>query len=307
MDNLTGQNSRLTIVSRSKFARTLQSLCALLFLFSLNSCGIPVGGEDGAVQNVSIAYLSSSTALRTYGSGDPVSVAEESTRPSYYRDTPAATDLDIRSGGVQDLTASFTSDCGLTGSVSDRIADCASTYSASATWIGSEKGIFGEGSWTLVSRDASNNAAVWRDDNTLLLWTDVVARGVHYCKAAGVNQSSFGSSFCSINNASPESYCAEVSGFANLGETAKAELDDVGEKVYWRLPTRGDLIRGDLNGLRYVFGFDRDNSTGDKFWAATSWAGDPSQAWSMAASGTLTTTGISAGSNDVICVGSYKK
>lgn len=71
--------------------------------------------------------------------------------------------------------------CGTVGSIEARIANCA------RSWDGSTSGNAGHGLWKLVTSDGAGGE-VWRDEQTRLLWSSIVAANVNWCQAAGNTQ-----------------------------------------------------------------------------------------------------------------------
>jgi hypothetical protein len=64
--------------------------------------------------------------------------------------------------------------CGSQGGIDARIADCAAKNGARAFWDGTKYGQANEGTWSLVTVTTRYGVTweVWRDDSTLLLWSD---------------------------------------------------------------------------------------------------------------------------------------
>ncbi len=107
-----------------------------------------------------------------------------------YREVPDETQDDEGYLGTNAIYSTRPSvDCGTSGSVGARIADCAtknpSLSDPVSTWGGASYGNSGEGTWKLVSRDGANKE-VWMDLRTNLLWSSKVAAGINWCQAAGV-------------------------------------------------------------------------------------------------------------------------
>ncbi len=102
-----------------------------------------------------------------------------------YRDVPKIIrDNDGYTGFSGGYAPRPTVDCGTSGNIEDRIADCSSQNMSRASWDGNQNGNSGQGSWTLVSR-IGGNKEVWRDERTLLLWTSRLPLYTNWCKASG--------------------------------------------------------------------------------------------------------------------------
>ena len=313
--------------------RKLRAGTFVLGLGVLSSCGIPSAGcgdgvvciEDGATSGEAAtasdikvgkfayspegeiiegkldpALESASTKIRDFGTA-VLTLMQEALAPnsSGYRVAPGLGDGELRSEAQLSLT-SFLTDCGQTGSVSNRILDCKGEYSASATWVGSTEGLYAETTWTLVTRDTIAGIAIWKDSGTGYLWTTRIATDVSFCQAAGVDSTSYGF-ICNSNNVAKRTYCSENSGFTyTSGVTEKlGNLNVASGKVMWRLPTRADFLKAELDGLRYVLSMEET----DNFWSANTWSVDPGSIWTFSAEGVLTTTEITNSTTDVICVG----
>ena len=98
-------------------------------------------------------------------------------------------------------------DCGLSGSITTRIADCYakngcsnSTYTDQpncianggtwwdhGTWDGAVQGNAGQGKWRLVTRNGANKE-VWRDERTQLVWSSKATTTTNWCQASGNQQ-----------------------------------------------------------------------------------------------------------------------
>lgn len=316
-----------------EICRKTSAAAIVLSLGVLASCGVPSAGcgdgvvclEDGAASGEAAtasdikvgkyAYSpngeviegkldpsleSTSTKLRDFGTA-VLTLIQEALAPnsSGYRVAPLPTDGELRAAAQLSM-ASYTTDCGTTGSVSNRILDCKGEYSAAATWVGSTEGLYAETTWTLVTRDTTAGIAIWKDNGSGYLWTTTIATNVSFCQAAGVDQPSYGFN-CASNNGAKLSYCSENSGFSYpAGVAAKlGNLSVASGKVMWRLPTRADYLRAELNGLRYVLPMGGT----DNFWSVNTWSVDPGSIWTFSSEGVVTTTAISDTSTDVICVG----
>lgn len=150
------------------------------------------------------------------------------------------------------------SNCGTTGTIEERIADC------NVTWSGKANGTSGEGDWKLVTRiDSPAVYEVWRDERTGLIWSDRVGDSsspidvdsndftANWCQASGNAQADDPSDYCNDatyqNQVTPESWCGDEARGApmkgNIGST---------QNITWRLPTKYDWQIADANGIRFV-------------------------------------------------------
>lgn len=133
-------------------------------------------------------------------------------------------------------------DCGLgttfTG-VEQRIADCAQKNSELAQWDGTRFGAAGEGTWNLVSKNATKE--IWQDGRTGMIWSYVLNAPVNWCMASGNSESETTETIID---------CTAIGGLQSV--CAKASLEETGANVVWRLPTRNDFLQADLNGIRFV-------------------------------------------------------
>lgn len=191
--------------------------------------------------------------------------------------------------------------CGTTGSLSDRINDCAAEFGVNARWIGGQNGNAGQGSWKLVTRLGANESTrgkeVWLDERTGLLWSSLVSTELNWCKASGSNNASDADVAAGFkqndpndicDNASyqstgldPVSACAELeavpateAGIFNAGKGNLAASD----AVYWRLPTLYDFEIAEYNGLRFVLP-DAGVNGGREEWTATTSSSSSQRAW----------------------------
>ena len=297
----------------------------------LSSCGIPSAGcgdgvvclEEGATSSEAakaadiiagkFAYSpngeiiegklepnleSASTKIRDFGTA-VLTLIQESLAPSSsgYRVAPLPTDGELRAAGQLSMS-SYSTDCGTAGSVTSRIQNCKGQYADDATWVGSAEGLYAESTWILVTRDTTAGVAIWKNSGSGYLWTSKVASNVSFCEAAGVDSDY---SFNCSGNSAKLSYCSETTGYSYPvdGAAKLGNLSMSNGKVMWRLPTRADYLKAELDGLRYVLAM---GST-DNFWSANTWSVDPGSIWTFSAEGVLNTTAISNTSTDVICVG----
>jgi hypothetical protein len=256
------------------------SLLALILL--LLSCGRGLRDPDAAkagvvvsggtttttVTSESLSYkdLVPSQIMRDPGSSS-MTLAEEASSaaslPAGYRIIPLITDTEEADN---DAAHAYVADCGTSGTIADRIADCASDYPASSSWDGTAEGRLGEGLWKLVTRLAGP-IEVWQDTRTSLIWSDMLTDGsaaFTFCEATGSNINYAGND-CSAN---AQAVCQDV-GNATL-EARKGNLSST-DGVYWRLPTLSDWKLADINGLRAVFTWNPAHV----YWTSTISAGAP--------------------------------
>lgn len=195
--------------------------------------------------------------------------------------------------------------CGLTGSISERIKDCAkhSIIGSESTWDGTIKGNAGQGIWKLVTRTGDNDLSgrgreVWRDERTGLIWSSRVSSNLNWCKATGSNYIT--NNPYSEND--PNNYCNNVT-YQNIGvgPTVKAisacfedgenfftnsdpQIDNLAKaglgwnsspKVWWRLPNTNDYRQAEIDGIRFVM----PDMMGSYEWISTLYAVDRGNAW----------------------------
>lgn len=112
--------------------------------------------------------------------------------PADYHAIPKiAADSEADVVGVNRATWSNTQ-CGTIGTIVARVANCATTFGANATWKGSVRGNAGQTDWDLVTRkrdsvDTNKTYEVWRDSSTGLLWSSLVSTSQNWCKSTGSN------------------------------------------------------------------------------------------------------------------------
>lgn len=324
----------LRTCSMNKLLSTLALPIVLMMFVLLGSCGIPAAtdcaegqvcleagatGDDGAsagdILSGKKAYsfsgdlltgtlipgtVSPSGKIRDSGATQiSIRAESESETQTGYRSTPVAGDRELIIANKVSRS-NYTSDCGLTGTVKERIANCASTYPSTATWNGSTQGAYAEGEWKLVARNVTEDLIIWKDTSTGHLWTSVIASGVSFCQAAGVDGVSYTSN-CAGNNIPKISYCASVSGFTLAGAGVnQANLSESSGNVTWRLPTRADFLKAELNGLRYAHGLDAET-----LWTANTWSSAVSYIWVFNGYGDFKRLNwtLDTMSADVMCIG----
>jgi|GEM_PF-1281823 len=283
------------------------SSIALTLSASSVCVGTSIFGSAGtAVCNSVFGDLTASNMNRDPATAQ-MSLSTEKTTSSYaagYREVPDALKDDDGyynnttagcggSGGPYDTCTQVVfaarpgSDCGTSGSITARIANCLSVNGAAATWNGSTEGTNGEATWKLVTR--LNSKEVWRDERSGLVWSDTDGSSYNWCYAAGNAQSDDPSGYC--NNASyqdqttPYSVCAEPSGSQGalsgddyVGGTYSDMKGGMGklstDAVRWRLPVRNDYLQAEIDGIRYVL-----PNMYQAFWSATVFSNSRDVAW----------------------------
>lgn len=83
-------------------------------------------------------------------------------------------------------------ECGLTGTITNRISNCRSVLGSETLWKGSLKGNAGQTDWDLVTRKRdsttpSKTYEVWKDSSTGLLWSSLITPSSNWCRATGNN------------------------------------------------------------------------------------------------------------------------
>jgi hypothetical protein len=204
--------------------------------------------------------------------------------------------------------------CGTSGNLQQRITSCGSVHAqrpawdtakdpAALTWNGPKEGIWGEGTWTLVSIAAGNSPdgvvcsascrEIWRDDSTGLIWSDRIGAEAgsqtNWCQAVGHGMSTTpaGNPFSEDDpdnicdqpenqpDGLPTSWCVESSGWLSVSAIAAGGKNGLAaDQVSWRAPTLADWRRAELNGLRSVLPNLQHN-----FWTSTVRGAATVQAW----------------------------
>lgn len=145
---------------------------------------------------------------------------------------------------------------------------CARINGVSATWSAKDYGIRGESDWKLLGIDP-NGVETWRQQQSGYLWHGPLpaVTGTEALDAEKVCQS--------------------------IGQ-------DLEGLAHWRLPSRADFLRGDVLGLRAVFGQQSQRQV----WTATPYSKDRSQLWVYDLNeGRTSTLSIDGASASVICLG----
>lgn len=276
--------------------------CGAFGLLLLAGCGVGLCANqaacpDGSWSNatpdaLTFVELFASTMLRDKTAAQ-ISLRAElnlgtTALPSGYRYAPDMTkDDDGMMGGSVTLGTRASSVCGTTQTtIEARIADCAATNSAMATWDGATKGVSGEGQWKLVTYNGTHE--VWRDERTKLIWSDSLGTG-NWCRASGssgggpfaqVDPSSICTNVANQSQVTPESWCTEYPGLntPSTYDSAKGGMrlaaTSASPSVVWRLPTRADFNQAEIDGIRHPLPhFDED------FWSASIYSASRNIAW----------------------------
>lgn len=164
-----------------------QTFTKLMASTALRDAGVQVISKITEGQNTSY-QLTLDAEVTTYAG------ANFPTTSGYnYRIIPNVnTDDEGYSGTTCKYAPRPTVNCGSSGSIAARIADCAdaSKNGSLATWDGSTQCSGGQGTWKLVTLVAANKE-VWQDQRTGLLWSSEVTggAGINWCRASGNIQS----------------------------------------------------------------------------------------------------------------------
>lgn len=151
-----------------------------------------------------------------------------------------------------------------------RAADCFQKNGDKATWEGYRFGAAGESTWKLVTRNGSGKE-MWLDMRTGMVWSYLRANSegknvFNWCKASGNDE-----------NASTD-VIVDCNALAEgISICAGHLMEEVGEQIKWRLPTRNDYLQADINGIRFIFPKEDDRG----LWTATMRAASEgrSEAW----------------------------
>lgn len=182
--------------------------------------------------------------------------------------------------------------------VTARIADCAAKNSDKAIWEGFRYGSSGEGTWQLVSR-MDTGKEIWMDNRTGMVWSDTVvnresgATEFDWCKASGNDQGATATmTIDCTKQAAGESSCVNL------------VMDEIGDQIQWRLPTRNDFLQADLDGARFVL--KKENING--LWTATmkSNTSGRNKAWIYNSTDGTLTSGELTTTRQVKCIGTPK-
>lgn len=198
--------------------------------------------------------------------------AQNSTMPSNYLDAKDPfKDVD---SGVAILQARPSIDCGNGAefsNIEDRINNCSELNGELALWNGAENGTGAEVTWKLVAK--LENSEVWRDEMTKLVWSADLGSD-NWCRASGDSKYFL----VSNNNGNITVDCRAIGNnidiCGNLNESNKA-IGNI-SNVSWRLPTRSDYLRADVNGIRFAL----PQEVGNKYyWTSTSHSSDITYGW----------------------------
>jgi hypothetical protein len=198
------------------------------------------------------------------------------------------------SSGASDLSGLTTVtqpalECGTTGTIADRVADCQTKNSPAAELH--EASSPPKYWWTLVTRTATGET-VWRDNITGLIWSDVISTGANWCHASGSNNKSgsplaeldsVGGVCDNVNHQSqdaPISLCAEDA--TNLNGTLAShpakgglgKLSGATTVVTWWLPSIEDFRKAHEHGAAKVL-----PEWNLRFWSASVFSYDRFGAW----------------------------
>lgn len=241
--------------------------------------GTSAGNASNAHRDLAGTQLSAAAEASTYAG-----IALPATGGYTYRDVPKISkDDDGTTGGSVSYVnrTSWTGlVCGTSGTLDQRITNCAGVLGSTATWTGEANGNGGQGNWKIVTRsgDCTSTAPnrvckeVWRDENTQLLWSSKVSEAINWCKSSGSNNIGGNPSaeddlqnFC--DNASYQAVVVQaisachddnsvnfINTDASLTNTAgKGALNKSSTPaVAWRLPTRADYQQANNDGMRFV-------------------------------------------------------
>jgi hypothetical protein len=206
-----------------------------------------------------------------------------------------------------DRTAWGAITCGTTGSIANRLTDCAVQITGgSASWDGKVKGNAGQGIWNLVSRTCPSGQCyeAWQDYSTGLIWSSLVTAGsigTNWCKGTGNNASA--TSTEDLRDADSGTICTNALYQENTNEAYSACLERTGVfstadssfvqngksgltsslaptngRVLWRVPTIYDYILANHNGLRFVMP-DIKSTNLSYEWTATTYSLSRNRAW----------------------------
>ena len=293
---------------------------------ALSGCALEISGEtETSAASSSSSDQETSVSLtsflaRTVGTS-PFSIREESLSyasgtalPSGFRITANyGTDTEYRPAAVLPVSRAGFANCGQSGSITDRIQNCAAVNGSDATWNGESSGQTGEGIWKLVTRVAANKE-VWRDERTLLLWSSKIATAINWCTATGkklddgmslmgvvgrpdnITYEDDPADICDdddpgmggANDIYP-SICVEVPDVTYAAVNEKGNLGTTSTPVItWRAPTRWDYQLAEIHGMRYVL---PDFSASQYEWTSTLVQGSANsqEAWAYFTDGGIMT------------------
>lgn len=207
--------------------------------------------------------------------------------------------------------------CGITGTINDRAAHCATTFASNATWKGSVIGNAGQTDWELITRRnySGTNHEVWRDTSTGLLWSSLVSSNLNWCKSVGSNGRKISdgvdmvydqatsseddpSNYCdnatyqdqntpisacyidTVTGANPNLFDASYNQATTPGKAGLLQnLSASTGRVYWRVPSMYDYILANHHGLRFVL--PDIGTSSDEEWTSTTSASNRKNAWTF--------------------------
>ena len=168
-----------------------------------------------------------------------------------------------------------------------RMTDCAEKNPQHSSWNGTANGNAGEGIWRLIVRE-SNGREAWVDESTGLIWSDVISSVSNWCQASGNIEGELAENGIDCNDLSQG--ISRCDGAALMGVPAA--------DIAWRLPTRGDYLQADLNGLRFVL-----PRTDAAVWTATVSGTNRENAWSIIPQTGVLSSSVRSTALSVRCVG----
>lgn len=292
--------------------RTLTVLCLLGSLVGCNEVGkktlnpidqVTEGAQPESDSIRSSMHREKGAAVLTYAEEITKTITNDLPEVSYRRVPDMEKDDEGTDGAnVSTRTALGRPQvtCGAAGTfsgVAARIQDCLQKNGDKATWNGSNNGSSGEGTWQLVAR-LDNTKEIWMDARTGMVWSDIMNNGdlvseFNWCKASGSEASATATATVDCNTlAAGESVCVN------------AVLDDIGDQIQWRLPTRNDFLQADIDGARFVL--ERAGTNG--LWTATLKAGvaGRNEAWVYQTSNGTLMSGELSTTRQVRCIGAPK-
>lgn len=173
-------------------------------------------------------------------------------------------------------------ECGLSGTLQERRDDCESKNSNNiirADQLGNQS----EDVWILVYYNQVSGLQAWFDRITGQVWSSSI--GVNsWCEASGNTQNIAGID------------CASAA-------FAQGSCDFISQELggEFRLPTRSDFMRAEVDGIRYVF-----NISSQHLWSATASSQNKAKAWVFKGSdGSFETVDRLVPSQFVSCTGGF--
>lgn len=286
----------------------MKTFIALVMLTSLVGCGDDVakgsrnqaGPERNTSQQTAETTLINSQMHREKGS-TILTYADEIKKTfanevssKLYRFIPSMEKDDEGSSEnvttVEDIgrpTAVCGTGSGFTG-INARISDCSKKNADKAFWDGKSYGAAGEGSWKLVMYNGTKE--FWLDEKSGMVWSHVLA-AVNWCKASGNTENNTTETVIDCNDIGDA-----------LSSCSGKVMDEVGDQIKWRLPTRNDFLQADINGARFVM--KKENET-TGLWTATlrAAANGRNEAWVYNSKEGTLTAALMTTERAVRCVG----